>query len=155
MWWSFTTVYDNTILLRGIQLTIVQRYWGSTVKIMFSYQICTFYEANTVHRCGAPELAFGNNCHKNFFWDNISRHAIFIQILSFIAVKNIVEKKQNFFSFGRIFSPKFADHPCWVLATVNIIMWLMSVARCLHGGLSYFESLWNTVEQFFCTENKF
>jgi hypothetical protein len=35
------------ILLRGIQLTNVQRYRGSTVKMVFSYKICIFYEANT------------------------------------------------------------------------------------------------------------
>jgi hypothetical protein len=35
------------ILLRGIQLTNVQRYWGSTVKIVFSYEIFNFHEANT------------------------------------------------------------------------------------------------------------
>jgi hypothetical protein len=37
----------NGILLRGIQLTHVQRYSGSTVKIVFSYKICTFHQANT------------------------------------------------------------------------------------------------------------
>jgi hypothetical protein len=35
------------ILLRGIQLTKVQRYWGSIVKMVFSYKMFTFYEANT------------------------------------------------------------------------------------------------------------
>jgi hypothetical protein len=35
------------ILLRGIQLTHVPRYWGSTVKIVLQYKIVTFYEANT------------------------------------------------------------------------------------------------------------
>jgi hypothetical protein len=34
------------ILLRGIQLTHVQRYLGSTVKIVCSFQ-STFHEANT------------------------------------------------------------------------------------------------------------
>jgi hypothetical protein len=37
----------SAILLRGIQLTLVQRYWGSTVNIVFSYKIFIFYEANT------------------------------------------------------------------------------------------------------------
>jgi glucose uptake protein GlcU len=40
------TVY-HVILLRGIQLTHVQRYLGSTVKMVFSYKIFTFHEANT------------------------------------------------------------------------------------------------------------
>jgi hypothetical protein len=39
---------DIMILLRGIQLTLVQRYWGSNVKMVFSYKIFTFYEANTL-----------------------------------------------------------------------------------------------------------
>jgi hypothetical protein len=34
-------------LLRGIQLTLVQRYWGSTLKMLFSYKFFSFYEANT------------------------------------------------------------------------------------------------------------
>jgi hypothetical protein len=38
---------QKTILLRGIHLTLVQRYKGSTVKMVFSYKIFTFYEANT------------------------------------------------------------------------------------------------------------
>jgi hypothetical protein len=33
--------------IRGIQLTHVQRYFGSTVKMVFSYQIFTFHESNT------------------------------------------------------------------------------------------------------------
>jgi hypothetical protein len=37
------------ILLRGIQLTNVQRYQGSTVKMLLSCKICTLNEANTVH----------------------------------------------------------------------------------------------------------
>jgi hypothetical protein len=37
----------SKILLRGIQLTNVQRYWGSTVKMVCSCKIFTFYEANT------------------------------------------------------------------------------------------------------------
>jgi hypothetical protein len=36
-----------TILLRDIQLTHVQRYCGTTVKMVFSYKIFTFHEANT------------------------------------------------------------------------------------------------------------
>jgi hypothetical protein len=38
-----------SILLRGTQLTNVQRYMyrGSTVKMVFSYKIFTCYEANT------------------------------------------------------------------------------------------------------------
>jgi hypothetical protein len=36
----------NSILLRGIQLTHVQRYWGLTVKMVLPYKIVTFYEAN-------------------------------------------------------------------------------------------------------------
>jgi hypothetical protein len=41
-------IYSNgKILLRGIQLTHVQRYWGSTVKMVFSFKVCTFHEANT------------------------------------------------------------------------------------------------------------
>jgi hypothetical protein len=35
------------ILLRGIQLTHVQRYWGSTVKMVFSYEIFSVHEVNT------------------------------------------------------------------------------------------------------------
>jgi hypothetical protein len=35
------------ILLRGIQLTHVPRYFGSTVKMIFSYKIFPFHEANT------------------------------------------------------------------------------------------------------------
>jgi hypothetical protein len=35
------------ILLRGIQITHVQCYWGSTVKMVFSLQMFTFHEANT------------------------------------------------------------------------------------------------------------
>jgi hypothetical protein len=35
------------VLPRGIHLTLVQRCWGSTVKMLFSYTIFTFYEANT------------------------------------------------------------------------------------------------------------
>jgi hypothetical protein len=35
------------ILLRGIQLTHVQRYFGSIVEMVFSYKIFTFHEANT------------------------------------------------------------------------------------------------------------
>jgi hypothetical protein len=34
------------ILLRGIQSILVQRNWGSTVKMVFSYKMFTFYEAN-------------------------------------------------------------------------------------------------------------
>jgi hypothetical protein len=40
------TVY-SMFLLRGIQLTNVQRYLGSTVKMVLSYKIFTFHEANT------------------------------------------------------------------------------------------------------------
>jgi hypothetical protein len=44
---------NYSILLRDIQLTHVQCYWGSTVKMVFSYKIfCTCHEANM---CGAPE----------------------------------------------------------------------------------------------------
>jgi hypothetical protein len=39
---------DIMILLRGIQLTLVHRYWCSTVKMVFSYKIFTFYEASTL-----------------------------------------------------------------------------------------------------------
>jgi hypothetical protein len=35
------------ILLRGIQLTDVQHYWGTIVKIVLSYTIFAFHEANT------------------------------------------------------------------------------------------------------------
>jgi hypothetical protein len=34
------------ILLRGIQLTNVKRYQGSSVKMVLSYKICTLNEAN-------------------------------------------------------------------------------------------------------------
>jgi hypothetical protein len=48
-----------SILLRGIQLTHLQRYRGLTVKMVPSYKIFPFNEANTVR--GAPERlpAFG------------------------------------------------------------------------------------------------
>jgi hypothetical protein len=36
----------KTILLRGIQLTLVQRYWVPTVRIVFSNKIFTFYNGN-------------------------------------------------------------------------------------------------------------
>jgi hypothetical protein len=39
---------DLWILLRGIQLTLVQRSWGSIVKMLFSYKVFTFYAANTL-----------------------------------------------------------------------------------------------------------
>jgi hypothetical protein len=45
----FYKVTDFSILLRGIQLTYVQSYQGSTVKMMLSYKIFTLNEANTVH----------------------------------------------------------------------------------------------------------
>jgi hypothetical protein len=35
------------ILLQGIQLTNVQRYQGSTVKMVLSYKICTLNYVNT------------------------------------------------------------------------------------------------------------
>jgi hypothetical protein len=35
------------ILLRGIQLTHVQRYWGSTVKMVLSFKIFTLNEDST------------------------------------------------------------------------------------------------------------
>jgi hypothetical protein len=38
---------EISILLRGIQLTHVQSNWGSSVKMVFSYKICTFHDANT------------------------------------------------------------------------------------------------------------
>jgi hypothetical protein len=65
-------------------------------------------------------LAFVSNSHQNFYWKNISRQGIFILILSFKAVKSIFDKMLNFFSFGRIFCPKFADIPFWNLATVKV-----------------------------------
>jgi hypothetical protein len=40
----------HMILLRGIQLTNVQRCWGTTVKMVFSYKIFTGQ-----YMCGAPE----------------------------------------------------------------------------------------------------
>jgi hypothetical protein len=39
----------------SIQLTNVQRYWGSIVKMVFSHKRFTFYEANT--RVALPNLA--------------------------------------------------------------------------------------------------
>jgi hypothetical protein len=63
-------------------------------------------------------LACVSNCHQNFFWDNISRQDIFILILSFIALKHVFEKTE-FFLFWPNFFPKFADNPCWDLATVD------------------------------------
>jgi hypothetical protein len=36
----------DMILLRGIQLTHAQYYWGSTVKMLSSFEIFTFHEAN-------------------------------------------------------------------------------------------------------------
>jgi hypothetical protein len=49
----------NWILLRGIQLTHVQCYGGSSVKMVFSCKIFTFHEAK--YMCGAHERlpAFG------------------------------------------------------------------------------------------------
>jgi hypothetical protein len=43
----WTIVHFKTILLRGIQLTHVPRYWGSTGKIVFPNKMFTFDEANT------------------------------------------------------------------------------------------------------------
>jgi hypothetical protein len=39
-----------TILLRGIQLTHIQRYCCSTVKMVVSFKIFTFHETNTCAR---------------------------------------------------------------------------------------------------------
>jgi hypothetical protein len=52
-------MYDRMIQLRGIQLTHVQRYLGSTVKMVFSYT--NFYFSWGQYICGAPErlTAFG------------------------------------------------------------------------------------------------
>jgi hypothetical protein len=53
---SLQTVFSygwRGILLRGIQLTLVQRYRGSTVKMVLSYKIFTFYEVNTLMAFGA------------------------------------------------------------------------------------------------------
>jgi hypothetical protein len=44
---SGSVTLSYTILLRGIQLTHVQRYLGSNVKMLFSYKTFTFHEANT------------------------------------------------------------------------------------------------------------
>jgi hypothetical protein len=49
----------TSFLLRGIQLTLVQRYWGSTVKMLFSYKIFTFYDANTL-------VSLPNACARTF-----------------------------------------------------------------------------------------
>jgi hypothetical protein len=46
------------ILLRGIQLTNVQRYQGSTVKMVLLYKICTLNEANTC-------VALPNACRRS------------------------------------------------------------------------------------------
>jgi hypothetical protein len=46
------------ILLRGIQLTHVQRYWGSTVKMVLSYEIITLNEAITC-------VALPNACRRS------------------------------------------------------------------------------------------
>jgi hypothetical protein len=51
-------VHRNFVILpRGIQLTHVQLYWGSTVKMLFFYscKIVAFPEANVHVQCGAPE----------------------------------------------------------------------------------------------------
>jgi hypothetical protein len=42
----FQTQSSFRILLRGIQLTHVQRYWGSTAKMVFPFKMFTFYETN-------------------------------------------------------------------------------------------------------------
>jgi hypothetical protein len=65
-------------------------------------------------------LAFVSNCHQNFFLYNISRHDIFILILSFTAAKHIFEKTQNLFLISPNFFPKFADNLCWDLATLAL-----------------------------------
>jgi hypothetical protein len=46
---SFWAIHYHRILLRGIQLTHVQRCWGSTVKMVFSWKFFTFHEANAVN----------------------------------------------------------------------------------------------------------
>jgi hypothetical protein len=43
---------SNQILLRSIQLTLVQGYWGSTVKMLFSHKFLLFMRP--IHLC-APE----------------------------------------------------------------------------------------------------
>jgi hypothetical protein len=45
---KFEVVFGiGLILLHGIQLTDVQRYQGSTMKMVLSYKICTRNDANT------------------------------------------------------------------------------------------------------------
>jgi hypothetical protein len=50
--------YKKWILLHGIQLTHVQRYQGSTEKMVLSYKIFTLNEANTY-------VALPNACRRS------------------------------------------------------------------------------------------
>jgi hypothetical protein len=47
------------ILLRGIQLTYVQRYWGSTLQMVLTYKIFTLNEAKTCVVLPNAVTAFG------------------------------------------------------------------------------------------------